>query len=74
VIKLDRSLIQNINSDNDCRALAAALIRFAEETGSRVVAEGVETDAELALLRSLKVNKAQGFLLGRPMPMAHYAW
>ena len=69
VIKLDGSLIRNIDSSTVCRALAAALIRFAEETGSKVVAECIETEAELAVLRELKVNKAQGFLLGRPAPI-----
>lgn len=69
VIKLDISLIRNIDSDTGCRALAAALIRFAEETGSKIVAEGVETKAELQTLRELKVNKVQGYLLGRPAPI-----
>lgn len=69
VIKLDISLIRKIDSDTGCRALAAALIRFAEETGSKIVAEGVETVAELHALRELKVNKAQGYLLGRPTPI-----
>ncbi|MBS1214000.1 MAG: diguanylate phosphodiesterase [Proteobacteria bacterium] len=69
VIKLDVSLIRKIDSDTGCRALAAALIRFAEEMGSKIVAEGVETDAELQALRELKVNKAQGYLLGRPAPI-----
>lgn len=66
VIKLDFSLIHHIDSDRNRRALAAALIRFAEETGSKVVAEGVETEAELQTLRELNVNKVQGYLLGRP--------
>lgn len=69
VIKLDVSLIQKIDTDTGCRALAAALIRFAAETGSKIVAEGVETDAELQTLRELKVNKVQGYLLGRPVPI-----
>lgn len=69
VIKLDTSLIRQIDTDTGCRALAAALIRFAEETGSKVVAEGVETEAELQALRELKVTKAQGYLLGRPAPL-----
>lgn len=68
-IKLDASLIRKIDTDAGCRALAAAIIRFAEETGSEVVAEGVETEAELQALRELKVNKAQGYLLGRPAPI-----
>lgn len=69
VIKLDSSLIRTIDSDVGYRALAAALIRFAEETGSSVIAEGVETDAELQTLRELKVSKVQGYLLGRPQPL-----
>lgn len=69
VIKLDISLIHNIDTEPGCRAMAAALIRFAEETGSKIVAEGVETVAELQVLRELKVNKAQGYLLGRPQPL-----
>lgn len=69
VIKLDQSLIQDIDHDSGCRALAAALIRFAEDTGCQVVAEGVETEDELATLRQLNVATAQGFLLGRPGPI-----
>lgn len=71
VIKLDVSLVRAIDRDQSIRALAAALIRFAEETGSKVVAEGVETEDELEVLRQLKVNKAQGYLLGRPCPLEH---
>ncbi|SFP45049.1 EAL domain, c-di-GMP-specific phosphodiesterase class I (or its enzymatically inactive variant) [Geopseudomonas sagittaria] len=68
VIKLDISLVRAIDKDLCVRALAAAIIRFAEETNSKVVAEGVETAEELAVLRTLKVSKAQGYLLGRPVP------
>jgi EAL domain-containing protein (putative c-di-GMP-specific phosphodiesterase class I) len=66
VIKLDQSLIRNIDNDPGSRALASALITFAQETGSGVVAEGVETEDELAMLLSLGVSTAQGYLLGRP--------
>lgn len=70
LIKLDRSLIHGIGNDPSRRALAAALTLFARETGSHIVAEGVETDAELAMLRALGVETVQGYLLGRPMPLA----
>lgn len=69
IIKLDASLIQRIDSDRDSRALAAALIRFAEETGIRVVAEGVENTAQLQQLQAMQVNKVQGYLVGRPAPL-----
>jgi EAL domain-containing protein (putative c-di-GMP-specific phosphodiesterase class I) len=67
IIKLDMSLTRNIDSDRPRRALAAAFIHFSEETGSTIVAEGVETDPEFHALQNLGITKAQGFLLGRPM-------
>jgi EAL domain-containing protein (putative c-di-GMP-specific phosphodiesterase class I) len=66
LIKLDISLIRNIDRDPGRRALAAALILFADQTGSEVVAEGVENERELAVLLELGVQKAQGYLLGYP--------
>lgn len=69
VIKLDHSLIRDIDNEPGCRALAAALITFARETGSSVVAEGVETDNELQTLLALGISTAQGYLLGRPGPL-----
>jgi EAL domain-containing protein (putative c-di-GMP-specific phosphodiesterase class I) len=69
IIKLDLSITRDIDSNTSQRALAAALIRFAEETGSKVVAEGVETEAEFEVLRKLRVHKMQGYLIGRPVPV-----
>ena len=70
LIKLDRSLIHDIGIDPGRRALAAALSSFARDTGSKIIAEGVETDGELAMLRALGVDTVQGYLLGRPQPIA----
>lgn len=69
IIKLDMSITQGIDSDFKRRALASSLIAFARETGSSVVAEGVETEKELETLRALGVHKVQGYLLGRPQPL-----
>jgi len=66
IIKLDQSLIRDIDRDPGRRALAAALTAFARDTGCEVVAEGVETEAELAVLRGLHIKAGQGYLLGRP--------
>jgi EAL domain-containing protein (putative c-di-GMP-specific phosphodiesterase class I) len=70
LVKLDRFLIDNIANDPGRRALAGALMMFARETGSKLVAEGVETEAELAVLRALGVDLIQGYLLGRPQTLA----
>lgn len=70
MIKLDQSLIRDIDQDGGRRALALGLITFANETGCTIVAEGVENERELAVLTSLGVTAAQGYLLGRPAPLA----
>jgi EAL domain-containing protein (putative c-di-GMP-specific phosphodiesterase class I) len=66
IIKLDISLVRNIDHDQSRRALAAALVGFAANTNVDIVAEGVETTAELETLKKLGVRKAQGYLLGKP--------
>lgn len=70
LIKLDISLTRNIDTDPMRRALASALIAFAREMEARIVAEGVETEAELRTLRQLGAGNAQGYFLARPMPLA----
>ena len=70
LIKLDMTLTRDIDRDPARRALAGALISFARDTGSVIVAEGVETAAELHTLRLLGVTAAQGHHLGRPGPLA----
>lgn len=69
VIKLDMGLTRHIDLDPARRALASALIRFAQDTGSKIVAEGVETASELTTLQSLGAEMAQGYHLARPMPL-----
>jgi EAL domain-containing protein (putative c-di-GMP-specific phosphodiesterase class I) len=69
VIKLDRSLIQDLDSDPARRVLVRALMALSDTTGSEVVAEGIETMAELNALKGLGVRLGQGFLLGRPAPV-----
>lgn len=69
IIKLDVSITRDIDTDLSRQALAAALVRFVESTRGQLVAEGAETEAELATLRSLNVRLAQGYALGRPMEL-----
>ena len=66
IIKLDISLTRGIGADRARRALASALIAFAGQMGMGVVAEGIETAAELATLLDLGVGYGQGNILGRP--------
>ena len=68
ILKLDMALTRGIDADPARRALATALVHFASEIDSTIVAEGVETTEELDTLTSLGVQWAQGYLLGRPGP------
>lgn len=65
-IKIDRSLVQGLHADPGRRALVEALQAFASAIGALSIAEGVETDAELAELRRIGIDMAQGYLLARP--------
>jgi diguanylate cyclase (GGDEF)-like protein len=65
-LKLDRSLIAGIDEDSDRQALVGALVGYATHVGSLLVAEGIETAAELSALIELGVPLVQGFYLGRP--------
>lgn len=66
MVKLDRYVTSGIDTDPGQRALAAAMAGFARETGAMLIAEGIETPAELETLASLGIETGQGYLLGRP--------
>lgn len=66
IIKLDSGLIRDIDGDPAKRALATAMITFAQDLGAELVAEGVETVEEFETVRRLGISKIQGYLLGRP--------
>ena len=67
-VKIDRSFINGLPDDAEDSAITQAVIAMAHSLGLGVVAEGVETEAQLKMLRELGCDEAQGFLLGRPMP------
>jgi EAL domain-containing protein (putative c-di-GMP-specific phosphodiesterase class I)/FixJ family two-component response regulator len=66
IIKADMTLTRRIETDRAERALTRALISFAAEIGATVVAEGIESEAEVTALRELGVAYGQGYHLGRP--------
>jgi EAL domain-containing protein (putative c-di-GMP-specific phosphodiesterase class I) len=65
-VKLDRSLVAGIATDAARQAVVAGMVRFAETAGLTLIAEGIETEDELAALRRGGVELGQGYLLGRP--------
>lgn len=68
VIKLDRSIVDGVSGDPVLSTLVGALVEFAHGNGTLVVAEGVETAADVETLRALHVDLAQGWFFGRPGP------
>lgn len=70
LIKLDRVLTTGIDTDPARRALGGALVSFASATRAKIIAEGIETAAELDAIRELGIECGQGHLLGRPGPLS----
>ncbi len=66
-IKIDRSFVRDITSDADIATIVRGIIAMAHAPGLEVVAEGVETEAQLAFLRKLLCDQFQGYLLSRPL-------
>jgi len=69
-VKLDKSWIHGIDADPAKRALVAGLQSFADETGAAIIAEGIETEAQLDVVRRMGIAYGQGWLLGVPAPLA----
>ncbi|SDL04690.1 EAL domain, c-di-GMP-specific phosphodiesterase class I (or its enzymatically inactive variant) [Arthrobacter sp. ov407] len=66
LIKLDRTIVAGIDKDPKQRALCTAMVSFSSQIGASLVAEGIETNAELTAVTEMGVNTGQGYLLGRP--------
>ncbi len=69
IVKADIALTRGIDTDRAKRALASALISFADEMAMTIVAEGIETEAALQTLVGLGVRYGQGFHIARPAPL-----
>lgn len=75
-LKIDRSFVHGLPSDGENAAIVSAVIQMARALNIMVVAEGVETEAQIEFLCACGCHVLQGYLLGRPMPAAelvHYA-
>ena len=73
VLKVDKSFVSELGVDPGGAGIVSAVLGLAKSLGLEVVAEGVETDAQLTELRRLGCDFAQGYLFSRPVPAAEFA-
>lgn len=69
-LKIDRSIIRDIETNEAAASIASAIIAMGQRLGLRVLAEGVETQGQMEFFRVNHCDDLQGFLLGRPVPSA----
>ncbi len=66
LVKIDRTLVQDVTADRQGAAVFGAIVDLVHATGSTVVAEGVETEEQLMIVRAVGCDAAQGYWIGRP--------
>ena len=70
MIKIDRSFVKDLPDDRNAGVLVETMITMAEKLGIQCLAEGIETEAQLAFLRERGCPLGQGYLYSRPLPIA----
>jgi EAL domain-containing protein (putative c-di-GMP-specific phosphodiesterase class I) len=73
ILKIDRSFIEHIDSKEQDRQLASTVVAMANNFNLDVVAEGIETDAQLELVKAIGCDYAQGFLISKPVDKNSFA-
>jgi predicted signal transduction protein with EAL and GGDEF domain/CheY-like chemotaxis protein len=72
-LKIDRSFVAEMLTDHTTASIIEAIVSMTRILGLKVLAEGVEDQAQLAFLRNLRCDTVQGFYVGRPVPAAEFA-
>jgi diguanylate cyclase (GGDEF)-like protein len=72
-VKVDRSFVGDVTTDPDDAAIASAIIAMAHNLKLKAIAEGVETEEQLAFLKALKCDLLQGYYFSRPVPPDEFA-
>ncbi|NIB39505.1 EAL domain-containing protein [Pseudomaricurvus alkylphenolicus] len=67
-LKIDRSFVADLESDNDALTLVSTIIAMSKALGIRTIAEGVETEGQLSILKNMNCDLIQGYYFSRPLP------
>ncbi|HTJ54166.1 MAG TPA: EAL domain-containing protein [Nitrosospira sp.] len=74
-LKIDQSFVRDLPGNNDAEAIAAAIVAMGLSLGLRIIAEGVETEAQAEFLQRISCKEGQGYLYARPMGIDEFeAW
>lgn len=71
-LKIDRSFVMDLENNSDDATICATIVAMAHNLGLKVIAEGVETQAQLDYLREQGCDEIQGFLISKPLPVAEF--
>ncbi|MBC7950949.1 MAG: EAL domain-containing protein [Rhodospirillaceae bacterium] len=71
-VKIDRAFVRDLDHDEDGRAIAKAIISLAHSLSMKTIAEGVETEIQAAMLAKHGCDEIQGYMIGRPLPVAEF--